>query len=82
MIVDSSKPFTTHPSFTPLDQIAFGVGLFGFAMLITGIAFIYWPAAFIVAGLGMLFWSYITAKAVARGRCNQAPSAPAPVTSI
>ena len=82
MIVDSSKPLMKHPSNTSLDQIAFGVGLLGFATLIAGIAFIYWPAALIVAGLGMLFWSYITASAVARGRSIQAPSTPASVTSI
>jgi hypothetical protein len=40
----------------------------GFMLLVTGIGFIYWPAALIVAGSLLLGWSYLTARAVARSR--------------
>lgn len=59
---------------TPLDRLAFAVGVLGFVLLIAGIGFIYWPAALIVAGLGMLLWSYLMARAVARSRAP--PSEP------
>ena len=40
-------------------------GLFGFALLIVGVALIHLPAAFITAGLGLLGWAYIADKAAA-----------------
>ncbi|MFZ6813741.1 hypothetical protein ACO0K3_04690 [Undibacterium sp. Rencai35W] len=48
-----------------LDLIAFLVGLVGFALFVAGIGFIYWPAALIVAGAGLLMWSFMAARAVA-----------------
>jgi hypothetical protein len=62
---------------TLLDRVAFIVGVLGFALLIAGIGFIYWPAALIVAGSGLLGWSYLTARAVARSR-SQASSQSSP----
>lgn len=51
-----------------LDRLALIIGIAGFAVLIVGIGCISWPAAGIVAGSGMLGWSYLTARAVARAR--------------
>jgi len=48
-----------------LDLIAFMVGLTGFTLFVTGIGFVYWPAALIVAGAGLLMWSFMAARAVA-----------------
>jgi hypothetical protein len=51
-----------------LDRLAFASGVAGFGLLVAGVACIYWPAAFIVAGCGLLGWSYLTARAVSRAR--------------
>jgi flagellar biosynthesis protein FliP len=48
-----------------LDLLAFVVGVIGFGLLVAGIGFIYWPAALIVAGLALLAWSFMAARAVA-----------------
>ena len=48
-----------------LDILAFVVGVVGFALMVAGIAFIYWPAALIVGGAGLLVWSFLAARAVA-----------------
>jgi len=40
-------------------------GLVGFGLLVAGAAQIYVPAAFIVAGLGLVGWSWIADKAAA-----------------
>ena len=40
-------------------------GLLGFGLLITGIALIHVPAAFIAAGFGLLGWAYLADKAAA-----------------
>ena len=48
-----------------LDLIAFMVGLIGFTLFVAGIGFVYWPAALIVAGAGLLGWSFMAARAVA-----------------
>ncbi|MDD0981313.1 hypothetical protein [Pseudomonas shahriarae] len=40
-------------------------GLLGFGLLIAGIALIHVPAAFIVAGIGLLGWAYIADRAAA-----------------
>ena len=49
-----------------LDIIAFAVGVVGFAAMVAGIAFIFWPAALIAGGAGLLAWSFLAARAVAR----------------
>jgi uncharacterized membrane protein len=64
----STQTKNERPTWNQLDKFAFLVGVFGFTCLIAGIAVIYWPAAFIAAGCGMLVWSYLMAKAVARNR--------------
>jgi uncharacterized membrane protein HdeD (DUF308 family) len=69
----SMRTSRTQP-LTRLDRLAFAVGLLGYALLIAGIGFIYWPAALIVAGSGLLGWSYLTARAVARSRSQVPPS--------
>ncbi len=48
-----------------LDILAFVVGVVGFALMVAGIAFIYWPAALIGGGAGLLVWSFMAARAVA-----------------
>lgn len=63
-----------HRPLSRLDRLAFGVGVLGFGLLIAGIGFIYWPAALIVAGSGLLGWSYLTARAVARSRSQVPPT--------
>ncbi|WP_371369966.1 hypothetical protein ACA097_09580 [Pseudomonas sp. QL9] len=45
--------------------LAWLTGLLGFALLVAGVALIYPPAAFIVAGVGLLAWSRLADKAAA-----------------
>lgn len=45
--------------------LAWIAGLTGFALLITGVAMVSRPTAFIVAGLGLMAWSYLADKASA-----------------
>ncbi|MDM1710645.1 hypothetical protein HX137_08330 [Pseudomonas sp. 165] len=40
-------------------------GLLGFALLVAGVWMVYRPAAFIVAGLGLLFWARLADQAAA-----------------
>lgn len=40
-------------------------GLVGFGLLVAGVAQLNVPVAFIVAGLGLMAWSYIADRAVA-----------------
>lgn len=40
-------------------------GLVGFGLLVAGVAQIFVPAAFIVAGLGLVGWSFVADRAVA-----------------
>lgn len=47
------------------DAIAMSVGLLGLALLTIGLALVYVPAALIVAGMILLCWSYMAAKAIA-----------------
>jgi uncharacterized membrane protein HdeD (DUF308 family) len=48
-----------------LERTGFVVGLLGCLLLIAGIACIYWPAGLIVAGLLLLTWSFMAARATA-----------------
>lgn len=41
------------------------VGLLGFALLVAGVWMVYRPAAFIVAGVGLLVWAKLADQAVA-----------------
>jgi cytochrome b subunit of formate dehydrogenase len=45
--------------------LAWLAGLTGCGLLITGVAMVSQPAAFIVAGLGLMAWSYLADKASA-----------------
>lgn len=47
------------------DGAAMSVGLLGFASLVTGIAMVSVPAAFVVAGLILMCWSAMVARAIA-----------------
>ncbi|KAF1310953.1 hypothetical protein BLX42_11255 [Pseudomonas sp. SG-MS2] len=53
-----------------LELLAWIAGLLGFGLLVTGVALLSVPAAFIVAGIGLLAWAYLA---------DQAAAAPAPV---
>jgi hypothetical protein len=54
------------------DAIAMLVGLMGLALLVTGLGLIYVPAAFIVAGVILMCWSYMAARAIAGRRAEGA----------
>lgn len=41
-------------------------GLLGFGLLVAGVALLNIPAAFIVAGLGLLGWAYLADRAAAQ----------------
>ena len=47
------------------DAIAMSVGLLGLLLLVTGLGLIYVPAAFIMAGVILMGWSYMVARAIA-----------------
>lgn len=49
-----------------LDKAAAAAGTIGFLLLVAGVGAIYWPAGLIVAGLFLLAWSFLVARAVAR----------------
>ena len=49
-----------------LDTTALVAGNIGFMLLVAGVGAIYWPAGLIVAGLFLLAWSFLVARAVAR----------------
>jgi len=46
--------------------VALVAGLVGFSLLVTGIALIHIPSAFITAGFGLIGWSWLADKAAAR----------------
>ena len=48
------------------DLVAFLVGVAGFGLATAGLYFIHWPSALIFSGLGLLLWSFMAARAVAR----------------
>ncbi|MBU0565094.1 MAG: hypothetical protein KJ890_16525 [Gammaproteobacteria bacterium] len=50
---------------TVLQIASWLAGLVGFALLVAGVAQLNVPAAFIVAGLGLLGWSFLADRAVA-----------------
>ncbi len=49
-----------------LDTAAMAAGGIGFLLLVVGVGAVYWPAGLIVAGLFLLAWSFLVARAVAR----------------
>ncbi|MDD2005629.1 hypothetical protein [Pseudomonas putida] len=46
-----------------LDILSWVAGLLGFALLVAGVWQIYQPAAFIVAGVGLLVWAKLADQA-------------------
>lgn len=48
-----------------LEILSWLVGLLGFALLIAGVWMVYAPAAFIVAGAGLLVWAKLADQAAA-----------------
>lgn len=49
-----------------LDILSWVAGLLGFALLVAGMWQIYQPAAFIVAGVGLLVWAKLADQASAQ----------------
>jgi hypothetical protein len=49
-----------------LNDAAVISGVAGFLLLVAGVSAIYWPAGLVVAGVFLLCWSAIVARAVAR----------------
>ncbi|MEH6434299.1 hypothetical protein [Massilia sp. DD77] len=49
-----------------LDWATLVAGILGLALITVGAWMIYPPAGFIIAGLGLLSWSYIVSRAMAR----------------
>ena len=50
-----------------IDWATLVAGIIGLLSIIVGAGMIFLPAGFIVAGAGLLFWSYTVARARARG---------------
>lgn len=48
-----------------LERAGIIAGLLGFALLVLGIACIYWPAGLVTAGVLLLAWSAMAARAAA-----------------
>ena len=50
---------------TLIQILSWLAGLAGFGLLVAGVAQVYVPAAFIVAGIGLLVWARLADQAVA-----------------
>lgn len=50
-----------------LDWTTLVAGILGLALITFGAWMIYPPAGFIIAGAGLLSWSYVVSRAMARG---------------
>ncbi|MNH47754.1 hypothetical protein D3C79_1111610 [compost metagenome] len=48
-----------------LDILSWLAGLLGFGLLVAGVWMVYHPAAFIVAGIGLLAWARLADQAAA-----------------
>lgn len=48
-----------------LELLSWLAGLLGFGLLVSGVALLNVPAAFIVAGFGLIFWAYLADRASA-----------------
>lgn len=48
------------------ETLTFAIGALGFVLLITGIALMHVPTALTTAGVLLLLWSYLAARATAR----------------
>ncbi|AWY39429.1 hypothetical protein DKY63_05725 [Pseudomonas putida] len=56
-----------------LALLAWLAGLLGFGLLVAGVAMINAPAAYIVAGLGLLAWSFLADRASAALKAQSKP---------
>lgn len=56
-----------------LEILAWLVGLLGFVLLVAGVALYSVPAGLIVAGVLLMFWSYLADRAVAQPQAGQGP---------
>ena len=63
------------PKIDRMDQVALIVGVCGFVSMLIGVACISVAIALIVAGVGLMGWSYMMARAVAltKRRPSQSP---------
>lgn len=55
-----------------LDAIAFAAGCTGYVLLVAGVACIDWRVGLVVAGVLLLAWSALAARAVARSAAHPA----------
>jgi uncharacterized membrane protein len=55
---------STESTVQRLDRWALATGICGFTCLVAGVAMLSAPAALIVAGMGLMGWSYLMARAV------------------
>jgi hypothetical protein len=53
--------------------MAWLAGLLGFGLLVAGVAMINAPAAYIVAGIGLLAWSFLADRASAALKAKSKP---------
>lgn len=49
-----------------LELLSWLAGVLGFALLVAGVWMVYHPAAFVVAGIGLLAWARLADQAAAR----------------
>lgn len=49
-----------------LDILSWLTGLLGFVLVVVGVWMVYRPAAFMVAGIGLLCWAWLADKASAQ----------------
>lgn len=57
-----------------LGVLSWVAGLLGFGLLVTGVAMISRPAACIVAGIGLMGWSFLADRASAALKAKTKPS--------
>jgi hypothetical protein len=69
------------PAIERMDQLALIVGVCGFVSMVVGVACISGAMALIVAGIGMMGWSFLMARAIALAKRGQNPQRKSPDTS-
>ena len=66
-----SRPFIQRPVATALLMLAIVLsGLVGFGLLVGGVAMVHVPAACVVAGVGLMTWSWLADRAAAATNPN------------
>lgn len=56
-----------------LEVLAWLVGLLGFGLLVAGVMLVSVPAGLIVAGLLLMFWSWLADRAAAQPQARHGP---------